>query len=284
MSPDPGLFGPDSVTWRLHADPSMPLAGLRALLLQSLHPLAMAGVAAHSDFRVDPWGRLLRTAEYVATISYGTTVEAERVAARVRGIHRRVRGIEPESGQPYRADDPELLRWVHCCEVDSFLSTYRRCGGRLRRWEADDYVAEQTVAARLVGLGPDEVPDSEAGLETYFRALRPQLKMTAEARRAARFVLFPPMPAWVSVGTPARPAWAGMASLAFAMLPRWARRMFALPGLPTTDVTASMAGRALRTSLLAVPPALRDGPHVKAARARLAGAQPPVRPLAAVER
>src|SRR4051795_13158089 len=117
---DIGLYGPDSVTWRVHADPTMLLAGLRALLLQALHPLAMAGVAQHSDFRADPWGRLLRTVRYVTTVSFGTTAQAERAAARVRGIHRPLGGVEPESGATYRVDDPELLRWVHCCLVDSF--------------------------------------------------------------------------------------------------------------------------------------------------------------------
>src|SRR4051794_24159805 len=99
-APDAGLFGPDSVTWRVHADPVMALGGLRALLLQAVHPLAMAGVAAHSSFRDDPWGRFLRTAEYVGVVTYGTVAEAERAAARIRGLHRRVSGIEPESGLP----------------------------------------------------------------------------------------------------------------------------------------------------------------------------------------
>src|SRR3954468_20173116 len=104
MAPDPGLFGPDSVTWRIHADPVMALGGLRALLLQAVHPVAMAGVAGHSGFRDDPWGRFLRTANYVAVVSFGAVAEAERAAARVRGLHRRVRGVEPESGTPYSGD------------------------------------------------------------------------------------------------------------------------------------------------------------------------------------
>lgn len=269
MAADPGLFGPDSISWRVHGDPSMALAGFRALLLQALHPLAMAGVAGHSDFRGDPWGRLLRTAEYVGVITYGTVEEAERAGARVRSIHRRVSGVEPETGMPYRADDPELLTWVHCTEVESFLSCYRRSGGAMSDAGADRYVEEQTRAATLVGLDPRAVPASVAELVGYFEAVRPQLRLTAEARRAAAFVLFPPMPSRL-VAIPGRPAWAGLASLGFALLPRWARRMYWLPGLPTTDLGASLAARAVRTSLLAIPPALRDGPNVKAARARLA--------------
>ena len=267
--PDPGLFGPDSVTWRVHADPSMALAGLRALLLQAVHPLAMAGVAQHSDFRGDPWGRLFRTAEYVGVTTFGTTEQARRAGAKVRGIHGRLAGIEPESGTPYRVNDPALLRWVHCCEAESFLSTAVRCGLRLSAADKDRYYAEQTVGAALVGLDPATVPGSTREMADYFREMRPQLRLTAEARRAATFVLWPPMPALVQLGTPARPAWVALATAAAAMLPRWTRRIYRLPGVPTTDVAATAAGLAFRSGLLAVPEALRQGPHVKDARARL---------------
>ncbi|MBC7372655.1 MAG: DUF2236 domain-containing protein, partial [Frankiales bacterium] len=268
---DPGLYGPDSVTWRVHSDPSMALAGLRALLLQALHPLAMSGVAQHSDFREDPWGRLFRTAEYVGVTTYGTTEQARRAAAKVRGIHRRLGGIEPESGIAYRVNDPELLRWVHCVEVESFLSTAVRCGLRLARADQDRYYAEQQRGSELVGLSAADVPGSVAEMADYFTGVRPQLRVTAAARDAARFVLWPPMPTKVSVATPARPAWVALATAAGAMLPRWARRLYRLPGLPTTDLAATAVGLAFRSSLLVVPDSLRAGPHLKDARARLAG-------------
>ncbi|MGH3344367.1 MAG: oxygenase MpaB family protein [Carbonactinosporaceae bacterium] len=267
--PDEGLFGTESVTWRIHGDPVMLLGGLRALLLQALHPRAMAGVAQHSGFRGDPWGRLVRTADYIGAVTYGTSVEAERAGARLRELHARIRVTDPATGRPFRVDRPDLLLWVHCAEVDSMLSVYRRCGGRLTDGEADAYVTEQTTAAALVGLDPANVPTDTAGLAAYFDGVRPELRVTPEARRAARFVLGPPMPRWVALVTPARPAWAGMAGLALAMLPRWARRMYALPGLPTTDLAATITGRALRSGLLALPPAVREGPHRKAARARI---------------
>ena len=266
---DPGLYGPDSVTWRVHADPSMALAGLRALLLQSVHPVAMHGVFTNSAFREDPWGRLLRTAEYVAVTAYGTTREAERAGARVRGIHRRLSGVEPQSGRAYRVDDPELLLWVHCSEVESFLSTAVRCGLRLSPVEQDAYYAEQTRNAALVGLDPAGVPASVAQMAAYFEDVRPQLAVAQDARAAAAFVLWPPMPALVQLGTPARPAWTALATAAFAMLPRWARRLYSLPGLPTTDLAATAAGLALRSGLLVVPAALRNGPHLRAAQERL---------------
>jgi len=268
-SPDPGLYGPDSVTWRVHADPSMALAGLRALLLQAVHPLAMSGVAQHSDFREDPWGRLFRTAEYVGVTTYGTTEQARRAGAKVRGIHRRLAGIEPERGMTYRVDDPELLRWVHCVEVESFLSTALRCGLRVSRADQDRYYAEQTGGAELVGLRAADVPGSVTEMADYFRDIQPQLRVTSAARDAVRFVLWPPMPSKVSYGTPARPAWVALAAAAGAMLPRWARRLYRLPGLPTTDLAASAAGLAFRSGLLVVPDAVRAGPHLKDGRERM---------------
>lgn len=269
LPPDPGLFGPDSVTWQVHGDPSMALAGLRALLLQAVHPLAMAGVAQHSDFRTDPWGRLFRTAEYVGVTTYGTTAEATRAGAKVRGIHGKLAGIEPESGHAYRVNDPDLLRWVHCCEAESFLSTAVRCGLRLSGDEQDRYYAEQTRQAALVGLDPGWVPADRAAMADYFGDMRPQLRLTEQARQAALFVLWPPMPSRIRLATPARPAWVAIAAASAAMLPRWARRLYRLPALPTTDLGATAVGLALRSGLLAVPGRLRHGPHVKAAQQRL---------------
>lgn len=269
---DVGLFGPDSLTWRVHGDPVLAIGGIRALLLQALHPRAMAGVAEHSGFRSDPWGRLQRTAEYVGRISYGGVEEAERAGARVRGIHRKLVATDPVSGARFRLDDPELLLWVHCCEVDSFLSTTRRAGMPMTDAEADRYLTEQVIAARMVGLPGDVVPTSSAELAGYFDRVRVDLKLTAQARDAARFLFLPPMPSWVQWLTPARPAWGGLAGLGAALLPRWARRLYRLPGLPTTDVGATAAVRALRRPLLALPASVREGPHQKEARQRLEAA------------
>lgn len=264
---DQGLFGPTNVTWRLHADPAMAFAALRALLLQAVHPLAMAGVAQHSNFRTDPWGRLQRTGMYVGVITFGTTAEAQRAAARVRGVHRQLSGVEPESGTPYRVADPHLLLWVHCCEVDSVLVAMRAAGVPLTADDADRYVAEQVRAAELVGLESALVPASTTELAAYFEQMRPELRVTVEARRALRFVLFPPMPA---LAWPAKPAWAGLATVGVGLLPRWARRLYGLPTLPTTGVAASAAARAFRGATLRLPRAVREGPALKGARERLA--------------
>jgi uncharacterized protein (DUF2236 family) len=267
---DPGLFGPDSVTWRVHADPVMWIAGLRALLLQALHPAAMAGVLRHSDFRADPWGRLLRTADYVGVVSFGSTAEVDAIGARVRAIHGKVRGVDPESGVRYRADDPTLLRWVHCSEVESFLTTYQRAGGRLSTEEIDCYYAEQTRAAVVVGLDPDTVPATNAEMADYFATIRADLTADGRTRELARYVLAPPMPRWVRWATPARPAWAAGAGLALGLLPSWARRMYGVVAPPLTGVAAAAGVRALRAGTALAPRSYREGPHLRAARARLA--------------
>jgi len=277
---DDGYFGPQSVTWRLHADPMQWVGGVRALFLLALHPLAMAGVAQHSTFREDALGRLQRTGDYLGAVTFGTRAQADRAAARVRGVHRRVRGVEPESGTPYWAPDPQLLLWVHCGEIDSFLTIGRRAGVRVSAADADRYVAEQVTAAELVGIPRELVPASVAELTDYFERTRPELRVTAAARETAKFLLLPPMPALVQLATPARVVWTSAAGLAFASLPRWARRLYGLPGLPTTDLGASVTLRSLRLASSVLPTTLREPPAYRAAKQRMA--RTPVRRLAAV--
>ena len=276
---DPGLFGPDSVTWRVHADPVAGVAGLRALMLQALHPLTMAGVDQHSRFRADPWGRLTTTAEFVATTTFGPTQEALALAASVRSGHRRVRGTDPETGLPYAADEPDLLRWVHCCLVDSFLTTAVRAGAPLTAADADEYVREQVRAAELVGIPAADAPSSVAGLERALETYRPVLRSSAAARDAVARVVAPPMPLLVALATPARPLWASMAGLALATLPPYALRLYALPRpallAPAADAATTAALRAVRagvSGLQRAVPVLREPPPLREARERLAEA------------
>ena len=276
---DPGLFGPESVTWRLHGDPIYAIAGLRALLLQALHPVAAYGVAEHSSFRQDVWGRLTRTAEFVAITTYGTSAEALTMGARVQALHMTMSGDEPSSGRSYRADDRDLLAWVHNCLVDSTLSVLERSGVSISQADGDRYVLEQVRAAALVGLDSCDVPHERAGLADYFRAVRPQLRVTSVAREEASYVIAPPIPARYAVA--ARPAWSAVAGLAFAALPRWARRLYSMPELPGAAAlhgpATTVALHALRASLRGVQlavPALRESPHRRSARERLSLVQP----------
>ncbi|GAA2827181.1 oxygenase MpaB family protein [Kitasatospora paracochleata] len=273
--PEEGLFGPGAVSWTVHADPSMLLGGLRALLLQALHPLAMAGVAQHSAFRKDPWGRLYRTASFIGATTYGTGEEVRAVVDRVRTVHRQVRGIDPVTGRPYRADDPELLTWVHCCEIGSFLEVARRSGLALTDRQADRYVAEQVRVARLVGVPAGRpVPRSVAELDSYTAWMRGRLLLTPAARDAFHFAFVPPLHGWALLATPARPLWGGLVGCAAGLLPPWARRMYGLPVGPATDLLATVQARGFRGLALRLPPRWREGPHLVAARDRWAALDP----------
>ncbi|NMO88787.1 oxygenase MpaB family protein [Actinomycetospora sp. TBRC 11914] len=264
--PELGYFGPGSATWKVMADPAAGAGGLAALFVQALHPRAMAGVAEHSDFSTAFWPRLSRTAEYVMTVTFSPRDRVDAVAAKVRAAHEWVRGVDPVTGLPYRASDPDLLRWVHVTEVWGFLDAVRRAGAGLSDAEADRFLAEQVRAAEL--LGATDVPASRAEVADYFAAVRPELRASGTSRHAVLRLLAPPMPTRVQLTTPARPAWTAIATLGFALQPRWARRMHGLPGLPTTDLAADLAVRALRTAVLALPETWRHGPTAREALAR----------------
>src|SRR4051794_3631081 len=268
---DLGLFGPDSVTWRVHAEPVLLVSAPRALLLQALHPRAIAGVMQNSDFKNDPWGRLHRTVNYVATVVFGTTAQAEAAGRRVRQVHAAMTAVDGETGEEFRVDAPELLRWVHVTEVDSFVTTAQRAGVSLSPAEVDAYYAEQRRAAALVGLDPLTVPGSAADVADYYATERPQLRTTPDALQVLRFLVSPPMPYGLGF-TPVRLAFWGFSALGVGLLPRWARRMYKLPGLPTTDLSATASAYALRRVLPAPPRRAFEGPIYRSALARAAKA------------
>ncbi|AEB42765.1 MULTISPECIES: oxygenase MpaB family protein [Micromonospora] len=276
-SADAGLFGPGSVSWKLHAEPILFVAGLRSLYLQALHPRAMAGVAQNSNYRQDAWGRLIRTANYVGTALYGTTAEAEEAGRRLRRLHARMTAVDPATGERFRIDEPDLLRWVHVTEVESFLDTGRRAGVPLDAAEVDAYYTEQRRVAALVGLDPQTVPGTAAEVAEYYRQVRPELRMTREAAETALFLTAPPLPWKLSLPariglnlSPARWAYLGIAGTALALLPAWARRLYGGLGLPTTALSADVTVRTLRLALTALPRDWREGPMRRAAEERYA--------------
>ena len=268
---DLGLFGPGSVSWKIHDEPILWLAGLRSLYLQALHPRAMAGVAQNSDFKRDPWRRLLRTSDYIGAVIYGTTGQAHAAGARVRAIHGRLRAVDPRTGELFRVDDPDLLRWVHVTEVESFLTTAVRAGVALTPADIDGYYAEQRRAAELVGLDPATVPGSAAEVDGYYERIRPELALTRDSAGTAVFLTAPPLPYRLGL-TPVRLVYSGIAALAIGLLPPWARRLYGLPGLPTTDLSAALSAKALRRLLAAIPSRLYEGPIYRAAMSRAAAA------------
>lgn len=227
-TPGERWFSPDDAIWRVHADTSMFIGGIRALLLQSMHPVAMLGVSEHSGFRSDPWGRLQRTSTFLATTTYGAVTDAERNIRIVRAIHRRVTGVTAD-GQPYRADDPHLLLWVHVAEIDSFLTCYQAFGGgRLTRGEQDDYVRQTGLVAERLGV--QNPPRTADELDETMSAFRPELRGSQQASEAADLLLRnPPLPAAAKVG------YAALAAGAVSLLPAWIRTELRLPTLPVAD-------------------------------------------------
>src|SRR5581483_2778060 len=178
---DDGLFGPATVTWRLRGDLARPVSGLRALMMQALHPLAMAGVDQHSDWRQDPVGRLAATSHYLTTITFGDRAAAERAGARVRRIHEHITGVDAITGSPYQASDPALLLWVHVALVESTIAASALFGTPLSADDRNAYAAEMVVAAELVGVPAGLVPASAAAIEAYIAAVRPELRCTPAA-------------------------------------------------------------------------------------------------------
>jgi len=224
-APDYGLFGPESVAWRLHSDSTMLIAAMRALLVQALEPRAMAAVAQHSDYQADPWKRLDRTVRFILATTYGDTATAEAATAAVRKIHERVRGVDPVTGRAYSADDPDLILWVHAAEVHSVVIAYRRYAARLSDADADRYVSEMARVAELVGLPAGMAPRTMGDLRDYFRGMNDQLQLTPPARAALRTIFSPPLP------LPLRPLWVVPVAATVAVLPRVARRRYGLPWL-----------------------------------------------------
>lgn len=227
------------------------VGGMRALLLQSLHPRVMRGTFQNSAL-FDPakaWSRFERTAEFVGTRTFGSLEAVERAGGRVRSLHAGLKGFDPDTGQSFRLDDPDGLLWVHCGEIASYLDVARR-SGLVDDGEADVYVAESVRAAQVVGLDASIVPASSAELDDYFAGVRPGLRLTDEARQAVGNLLAfrgASAPAW------SKPVIATISMVAMATLPRWARRLYGLPGLPTTDLSATLTLRALRAATDVLP-------------------------------
>jgi len=226
---DNGFFGPASVTWRVSADLASPVAGLRSLLMQALHPLAMAGVDQHSGWRRDPAGRLAATSAYLATVTFGERAEAVRAAARVRRIHDRVRGTDAVTGQLYAAGDPALLLWLHGTLVDSVLAAASLVGTALAAGDSNSYVAEMVAAAELTGVPRPLVPSSVPELDLYIASVRPGLRCTPAAAGSMACLLDPP-----GLDEDTAEIWQDIRDAAVAALPRWARQMYGYSAPPLT--------------------------------------------------
>jgi uncharacterized protein (DUF2236 family) len=259
---DDGFFGPASVTWRVASDLSAPVAGLRSLLMQALHPLAMAGVDQHSDWRRDPVGRLAATSAYEAIVTFGDRASATRVAERVRAIHIRVQGVDTVTGQPYAAGDPALLLWVHAALVDSGLAAGRLFGTPLADADADAYVREMTIAAELLGVPHEIIPASVAELERYFADVRPELRCTPAAAESMSYLLDPP-----GLDSDIAELWQDIRDASIATLPDWAIQEYGYPA--PAPVTAERRNE-IRQALGVLDAVFLGEPGVLEARQRIA--------------
>ena len=247
-----GLFGPGTVTWRIHSDPLIGLAALRSLALRVLHPEGLTGVLATAHRVDDPWDRLTWTLRQLGITTFGSGAEVAVAGARMRAVLMQVTGVT-SNGEQYRGDDPDLLLWLHCCQVASLVEVTRRGGLQLTDAEHETYVREQQRMAAVWGLEPDQVPGSRKDLIRYFRTTRPRLRMTAPGRAFISAIISPALPDLMSLAQRNRPTWAPVSGLAFSTLPDWARRLYSSP--PSTGPAAlspsatTIALHSLRDSL-----------------------------------
>jgi uncharacterized protein (DUF2236 family) len=247
-----GLFGPGTVTWRIHSDPLIGLATLRSLALRVLHPEGLSGVFATARRVDDPWDRLTWTLRHIGVTTFGSGAEVAVAGARMRAVLMQISGVT-STGDSYRGDDPDLLLWLHCCQVASFVEVTRRGGLQLTDPEHETYIREQQRMAAVWGLEPDEVPGDRRALARYFRTIRPRLRMTAPGRAFIGAIVSPGVPELMALTQRNRPVWAPVAGLAFGSLPSWARRLYS--SAPSTGPAAlspsatTVALHSLRDSL-----------------------------------
>jgi uncharacterized protein (DUF2236 family) len=249
MDPESAYVHPDSVVRMVHSDLGpMMIGGWSALMLQALHPLAMAGVADHSSYEEDPIGRLRRTAHFVGITTFGTTTEAKAAIRHVQAVHRRVRGVAPD-GRPYSADDPELLAWVHAAEMYCFLESTQRFGvRRLTPDECDAYYRE--TASVAIELGAQWVPTSVQDMESYLLRMQPELYAGPQARVARDFLF-----RGVARKPEDRAVYSLIAAAGTSILPRWARAKYGIPQNTLLDVAVTPLARLMCAGIRwAVPP------------------------------
>lgn len=267
---EPGLFGPGSATWRVHAHPSMMVGGLAALMLQTLHPLALAGVHGHSTYREDPLGRLSRTGAFVTGTTFGSTETAERFIKLARGMHGRVRGTLPD-GRTYSADDPALLTWVHLTEATCFLRAHQRyVPFPVRGAQADRYLDEMATIAVRLGAPAADVPRSRAAVRAYFQAVRPELDVSDQTRATMEF-LTQPLPGSAAATAGHRL----VVQAALGLLPAWARDML---GVERGSLSRTLTGAATYAMLATLRFADGPPPQLLEAQRRIATPPATVRP------
>jgi uncharacterized protein (DUF2236 family) len=267
---EPGLFGPGTLTWRIHREGVLLVGGGAALILQVAHPLVAAAVADHSTYREDPWGRLYRTLDLTTKIVFGDLRTAEAAARRIRSVHARVRGVTKEDGgrypkgTPYRADDPALLRWVHATLVHTTLDVYQRCVGPLTIADLRRYYEEQKTLAEMFGVPREQMPDTFAAFNLYLADMLEgdRITVTAALRDVVDATLRPELP------FVARPLIEALNLATVGLLPERLREELELPWSPTRDRLLKVSWGTLSRVIPALPGLLRDFPPARSAERR----------------
>lgn len=270
-----GVFGPDSITWRINRENVLVLGGGRALVLQVAHPLVGAGVAQHSNYRKDPWGRLFRTLDRTTAIVFGTLEEAEQAASAVWNVHGRVEGSTDAAAGPfpagtaYRARDPALLMWVHATLVDTSLLVYDRYVARLSIAEREAYYEEQKVMGEAFGVPRSEQPETFAEFNDYFATVvEDELAVTDVVRDVLDSIQNPELPGGAVTRRLAWPLFEPVRMATAGMLPERLRRDLGLTGRPLENQLLGAQARLLRAALPLVPGLVREFPRAREARRR----------------
>ncbi len=264
---DVGLFGPGTVTWRVNREGVLLVGGGATLILQVAHPLVAAGVADHSKYREDPWGRLSRTIDLTTKVVFGDMRTAEEAARRIRAVHERVQGVTKESagcypsGTPYHANDPELLRWVHATLVHTALDVYQRCVGPLTIAEQRRYYEEQKTLAEMFGVPRERMPDTFAAFNEYvYDTLESdRIAVTAALRDVVDATLRPELP------FVARPLVGTLNLATIGLLPERLREDLGLPWNRRHERVLEASRVALRRFIPALPRLLREFPPARSA-------------------
>ena len=253
MTVDPGLFGPDSVSWRVQREATVMLGGARALLMHSAHPLVVAGARQTGMYANQPWRRLERTLRQTYTVVFGTREEALAASRRIDDVHRGIKGVDAVTGLRYDARDPELLLWVHACLVDSFLVFERLTVGRLDDAGRQAFHEESMVGAELLRLPRDRIPPTVPALRAYLDEVMGSgiLRMTDGARQVADLIGDPPR------DVPRRPLWGLISFLAFQTLPDPLKRLYGVPGGPARRALLRASLLGLRAGRPLAPPRIR---------------------------
>jgi uncharacterized protein (DUF2236 family) len=276
IDPDPGLFGPESVTWRVLREPLLILAGARALLLQAAHPLVAQGAIDHSAYAEEPFSRLVRTVEWSAAVAFGTTAEAEAASERVNRMHRKVKGTLPrkhaggkvKAGSTYTALDEDLLLWVHATFVDTLLVAHDRLVGGLTEDERDTFVREWEAVAALMGVPRRLLWPNHAAMKAYVdhQVHKGFARPTAGSRLVAHTVLHPPLPSPVI-----RPFMDVLSFASVGFLPPRLRQGYRIFWTPAHEAAHRSLALMIRTTRRTMPRRLRVSPLYDFAVARARG-------------